>query len=124
MASTLDSAVRYLRTPKAVGLAAAVTLSIVGAYATGVILPSADVAFLVIIVLGVSVPTTLESYDLLPPSPGAVVLRVVVACLAHWVVFLALYVAATRVVGGTFAAAIAFVVTVLAGAVVGRSIER
>lgn len=123
MASALAGVAGYVRTPKTVGLAAAVVFAILGSYATVAVLVPSQVAFLVIVVLGVSVPTTLDSYDLLPASLGRTVLAVAVASLAHWAVFLALFVAAAAVTGELTAGAVAFVITVLAGALVGRSLQ-
>lgn len=123
MASALAGVAGYVRTPKTVGLAAAVVFAILGSYATVAVLVPSQVAFLVIVVLGVSVPTTLDSYDLLPASLGRTVLAVAVASLAHWAVFLALFVATAAVTGELTAGAVAFVITVLAGAVVGRRLQ-
>lgn len=117
-----ETVARYLRAPKTVALVAATVLSVLAAYATVIVLGS-QLAFLVVIVLGVSVPTTLSSYGLLPDDYGQVVLAVVAACLAHWVVFLALFVALVAVTGELAAAAGAFVVTVVGSAVVGRSLQ-
>jgi len=123
MASAVDAVARYVRTPKAVGLAVATVLAVAAAYATAILFVSSQLAFLSMVVLGVSVPTTLESYGLLPATATRTVPLVVGACLVHWAVFLALYVAAVAVASDLVAAAVAFVVTVLAGAVVGRSLQ-
>jgi hypothetical protein len=120
--STLDGLARWLRTPKTVGLLVATALAIAAAYATALLFPSSDVAFLVIIALGVSTPSTLENYGLLPDSAAGAAGVALAGCLAHWVVFLALYVAAASVAGQLVAAGAAFVVTVLAGGLVGRSL--
>lgn len=123
MSTAFERVARSLGAPKAVGLAVATPLAIVAAFATQAVLPSSQVAFLLVVVLGVSVPTTLESYGLLPDDPGRVVAVVVAACLVHWVLFLALVIGLLALAGELVAAAVAFVVTVLAGAVVGRSLE-
>lgn len=123
MATAFERVARSLRAPKTVGLAVATVLAIAAAFATQAVLPSSEVAFLVIVVLGVSVPTTLESYGLLPAALGSTVLTVVAACLAHWAVFVGLFLALGALAGELVAAGVAFVVTVLAGALVGRSLE-
>lgn len=122
--STRDAVAQYVRAPKTVALVAAAALSVVAAYATLTLVVASELAFLVVIVLGVSVPTTLDNYGLLPAASPRLVGTVVAACLAHWTVFLALFVAARTAASELVAAAAAFVVTVVASAAVGLSLQE
>jgi len=120
--STRETVARRLRAPKTVALVAATALSVLAAAATAQVLGS-QLAFLVVVVLGVSVPTTLDSYGLLPDEYGRVVGAVVVAALVHWVVFLGVFVAVRPGATELVTTVVAFVVTVVASAVVGQSMQ-
>lgn len=121
--STRDAVAQYVRAPKTVALAVATVLSMVAAFAIQRALVASELAFLAVIVLGVSVPTTLDSYDRLPAEYARVVGVVVVTCLAHWAVFLALFLGFRVGASELLAVAGALLLSVAASAVVGRSLQ-
>jgi hypothetical protein len=111
-----------LVTPENVGLTVAVVFSVCGAYAIRLRVGAGVAAFLGLIVLGVSTPTTLTSHDLLGTRFGRAVVRVSVACTLTFVTYVVLLIAVPGRDGTLTAPAVAFVLTALAAEGTGRAV--
>ncbi|MFB6176766.1 MAG: hypothetical protein ABEI99_06415 [Halobaculum sp.] len=112
-----------IATPENVGLTAAVTLSIVGAYAIRLRVSDGVAAFFGLVVLGVSTPTTLTSYDLLGARLSTAIVRVSVACTATFVTYIGLLSVISSRDGGLLIAGVAFALTALAGESVAQLLD-
>lgn len=110
----------YALAPSTVGTVVAVLLALVAGYATRTLFGADDVSYLGMLVVGLGTPTTLDSHDMLPDRPAAVVGRVVLACTLSLTAFFACYLVARASLTSLPAAAVAFVVTALASELVAR----
>ena len=112
-----------LVTPENAGLAVAVAFSVVGAYAIQLRIAPGVAAYLGLIALGVSTPTTLTSHGLLGPRPAAAVVRTAVACVATFVTYVGLVALVVGGDGTLLGAAVAFGLTALAAEGVARALD-
>jgi hypothetical protein len=110
-------------TPENAGLAAAVTLSIVGGYAIRLRVGDGIAAFFGLVALGVSTPTTLTSHDLLGRRFATAIVRVSVACTATFVAYVGLLTVISGRDGSPLVAGVAFVLTTLAVEGVARALD-
>jgi hypothetical protein len=111
-----------LVTPENAGLAVAVGLSVVGAYAIRLHVGAGVAAFLGLIVLGVSTPTTLASHDLSGTRLASAVVRAGVACLLTFLTYVGLVTLVAGRAGSLVAAVAAFLLTALAAEAVARGL--
>ena len=111
-----------LVTPENAGLAVAVGLSVVGAYAIRLRVGAGVAAFLGLIVLGVSTPTTLASHDLSGTRLASAVVRAGVACVLTFLTYVGLVTLVAGRAGSLVAAVAAFLLTALAAEAVARGL--
>jgi hypothetical protein len=112
-----------LLTPENAGLTIAIALSIVGAYVIQLRVSAGVAAFLGLVVLGVSTPTTLTSHDLLGTRFTAAVVRTGAACTATFGIYVGLLIVVSGRDGGVLGAAVAFALTALGVEAAARTLE-
>ena len=112
-----------LLTPENAGLTVAVALSIVGAYVIQLRVSAGVAAFLGLVILGVSTPTTLTSHDLLGTRFTAAVVRTGAACTATFVIYVGGLMLVSGRDGGFLGAAVAFALTALGVEAAARTLE-
>lgn len=122
MSSALSTVTERARAPANVGLAVAVVLALLVAYATEFWFDLSTVSYFALVVVGVSTPTTFENHGLLPDRLPAVVRRVAVGCLASWALLLATFTLARDALAPTGAAVVSFLVTALVASLVARTV--
>lgn len=102
-----------IATPENVGLAVAVVLSLIGAYIVQLRISEGAAAFLGLIVLGVSTPTTLTSHGLLGRRFVTAIARVGIAGIATFLAYTGLLIIVAGRNVGLLGATAAFVLTAL-----------
>ena len=112
-----------LLTPENAGLTIAIALSIVGAYVIQLRVSAGVAAFLGLVVLGVSTPTTLTSHDLLGTQFTAAVVRTGAACTATFVIYVGSLIVFSGRDGSLLDAAVAFTLTALAVEAAARMLD-
>lgn len=112
-----------LVTPENAGITVAIALSIVGAYAIQLRVSAGVAAFLGLIVLGVSTPTTLTSHGLLGTRFASAVVRTGAACTATFVIYVGLLIVVSGRDGSLIDAAVAFTLTALAVEAAARALD-
>jgi hypothetical protein len=121
MPSTRTSLRERWLTPRNVSILAAIAVALPAAYLFHTAVRAEQADFLLLLVLGVGVPTALEGYD---DSLSRVVALTLGACAVVGALFTGVYLAALSVTGQFPAAVVAFIVSYVGPALVAGYLRR